>query len=347
MAKQRDIMRQLWRKYAPDHARIIREYAVSEMAGLVPRASNPRNTSPIEYAKRLLADGLAKGWLDATTARRTHVRHEPPVVAHGISVPATNAQKSLSSPDIGREEWAALASQGLGVQAEDPHYLQLITDWRNAWHPQRVRLLLVAESHVAEQPGDSQVYVELPASIQPSAQLPAGFCRLVYCLGYGESEICRPRAPVANGGTWQFWDLFGAIAARYEPSIAPQMPRRGLSNLHSRLQWKIAVLEVLRRAGVWLEDASIIAIYATGGGRRASGRAYARTVRESFERFVWTGVASDRPEQVWAIGRGIGGALRGLPMIQESRVISQPQDRDAERYARDMARLLQSLPDGS
>jgi hypothetical protein len=110
-----------------------------------------------------------------------------------------------------------------------------------------------------------------------------------------------------------------------------------------RLEWKLSVLGALSRAGVWLEDASIIAVYGTGPIRRANGLRYRRLLRESFELFVWPDVSRDNPEQVWVIGRGVGEALAGLPMIQADHVISQPQDRNGARYESDVRRLVADI----
>jgi hypothetical protein len=100
----------------------------------------------------------------------------------------------------------------------------------------------------------------------------------------------------------------------------------------------------VRAAGVWLEDASVIALYSPGGRRPASGAAYDEVVRTSFAKFVWPSVATDAPEQVWVIGRAVGRALQGLPEIADERVISQPQDRDRGRFRGDVARLRSALP---
>jgi hypothetical protein len=338
-------MQRLWQEFAPDTDRVIQEYAAAETTGVAPRGSNRQNIPPVEYARRLLADGLAKGWLPASHERRLVIRREP-IIQRAHEPSATGMIPAVTPRSIqGWEGWATDTARALGVPSESLEYLLRIRNWRAIWRPDRVRVLLVAESHVVEQPGDIHCYVRLPESVKSPVLVPDGFCRLVYCLGYGESAICRPNQPSSNGGTWQFWDIFGSIATCYEPSLEPQMPRRGNSDLHYRLWWKVTVLETLRRAGVWLEDASVIGLYSAGGDRLAHGSAYTRIVRASFESFVWPEVAKDQPEQVWIIGRGVGGALRGLPMIQESHIISQPQDRNAERRTRDIARLLHSLPD--
>lgn len=64
--RQRDVMRRLFVRFAPDTRRVISEYAAAERRGEVLRYRNTRNQSPEEYARRLLADGVKKGWLGAT-----------------------------------------------------------------------------------------------------------------------------------------------------------------------------------------------------------------------------------------------------------------------------------------
>lgn len=335
---QRDVMRRLWREFGPDKERVVREYVAAESAGLAPRAADPLSLSASEYARRLLADGLDKGWLDAPELSM------PGAKSSSQPGPTPSTIPSPPRPGKTKEEWAAAAAAALGATPESAEYLRRVEKWRAAWRPERVRVLLVAESHVAEQPGDLHISVSVPTALGAPPGLPEGFCRLVYCLGYGEDALCLPVSPANNGGTWQFWDLFGAVAARYEPVLAPAMPRRHQSDLAGRILWKLSILGALRTAGVWLEDASVVALYSSGGRRLASGAAYARVVRDSFEAFVWSGVAEDDPEQVWVIGRGVGRALHGLPMIRDDRVISQPQDRDAARRAADLRHLLGSLP---
>lgn len=56
-------MRQLWNLHKPDQERVVREYARMEEAGIVERQSNTYGQTAEQYARRLLYDGLAKGWL--------------------------------------------------------------------------------------------------------------------------------------------------------------------------------------------------------------------------------------------------------------------------------------------
>ena len=334
MSAQRDAMKALWKRLSPDVEAVARAYAEAEAAGSVARNSNRSGVAPGDYAKRLIRDGLAKGWLGGDRARQSP----------GGGASATGAARALSEATGHLDRRPDFPSGGVTPAApESVDYLRAVHDWRHAFRPSRVRVLLVAESHVAAEPGDERISVKLPAEFKTCPDLfPVAFCRLVYCLGYGESAVCS-EAPVANGGTWQYWDLFGAIARVFEPMIGEKMPRRQASRVHDRLGWKLRVLDVLKEAGVWLEDASRHAIYSPSQGRLLSGRAYVESVRHDFVRSVWPGVAADEPEQVWVIGRAVASALAGLATVDPGRVVSQPQDRDSDRYRADVARLALGL----
>lgn len=60
---QRSVMLRIYEKYAPDEARIVREYAAAELRGEVQRVRNESGLSGEEYARALLADGRKRGWL--------------------------------------------------------------------------------------------------------------------------------------------------------------------------------------------------------------------------------------------------------------------------------------------
>lgn len=219
-------------------------------------------------------------------------------------------------------------------------YLRGVNAWRQAWRPKRVRVLLVAESHVGEQKGDRGIRVQLPEGI--SKTLPRRYVRLVYCLGYGESQLCRG-VPRKNNGTWQFWDILGAIAAGH---VGNKQPRRRESTDEERLAWKLNVLRTLQRKRIWLVDASIAALYYPGN---KPIRVPNELICESFRRFVWPMVERDRPKQVWIIGKRVGRALAGLSLqgspykISEDCVISQPQDHDQGRYQRGLRRMMRKI----
>jgi len=68
--KQRDKMRELFQRYGGDEERTIQAYADAEDRGEVLRNSDLRGLTARDYAARLFADGIAKGWI-----------HEPPPAA--------------------------------------------------------------------------------------------------------------------------------------------------------------------------------------------------------------------------------------------------------------------------
>jgi len=76
---------------------------------------------------------------------------------------------------------------------------------------------------------DRKAYVRR-AEVPPEARFaPTDFVRLVYCLGYGENELLDGGLVPGNGGTWQYWDLFGRLTNR------GKQPRKP-SPLATRLQ---------------------------------------------------------------------------------------------------------------
>jgi hypothetical protein len=169
----------------------------------------------------------------------------------------------------------------------------------------------------------------------------------VYCLGYGERDLCAAPKPTAVGRTTQFWDLFGQIALGH--GAHNKQPRNAMSTLDTRIRWKVEVLQRLQERGIWLEDASPIGIYKPGGGRilPSGSRLYRALLRDAFDQYIWPGVANDEPEQVWVIGAGVATALTGLPGITPERWISQPQAaRSAEqrqRFEQDLAAMCGAI----
>lgn len=257
--------------------------------------------------------------------RTIHPRASPGVRPSApVAVAAVRKEPSGSF-----EEWAATWYERLGARPESPDYLHAVAAWRTTWRPERVRVVLLAESHVGEHPGDSRIGVTSLYWVGRS--LPDRYVRLIYCLGYGESSICS-RPPESNGGTPQFWNIFGQVALGQSP------PRKAESSLAHRLRWKVRVLEELRHRGIWLQDASPLGVY-LGRGQRLDHRHYVKLLREGYQRYVWPSFAADAPEQVWVIGKGVSAALAGLPGIDPGRFITQPQDRNRAQHLEGLEHL--------
>lgn len=60
---QRDLMRKIWKAKGQNPEAAAYEFAQKEELGEVERKSNLHSISPLSYAKRLVRDGLNKGWL--------------------------------------------------------------------------------------------------------------------------------------------------------------------------------------------------------------------------------------------------------------------------------------------
>jgi len=68
MESQRDKMRSLYDALGGDEERVVAAYAASEKAGEVQRKSNDYGLNADAYARRLLADGIAKKWINQKSA---------------------------------------------------------------------------------------------------------------------------------------------------------------------------------------------------------------------------------------------------------------------------------------
>ena len=64
MRKQRDVMRDLERRYGMNRDRVVAAYADAERRGEAPRRRNKSGLSTDEYARPLWADGVKKEWLE-------------------------------------------------------------------------------------------------------------------------------------------------------------------------------------------------------------------------------------------------------------------------------------------
>lgn len=185
--------------------------------------------------------------------------------------------------------------------AEPPEAAAAVEAWRLSWRPARLRLLLLAESHMATGAAELACAVRLPGGLD--WPVPAGFVRHVYCPAYGEPALV-PDLPAGNAGTPQYWRLLAAAEG------GPAPGRGALPDLAARLAAKAALLHRLRARGIWLTDASLVAV-AGPGGARAGARAHAAAVLESWRLYQGEFLAGLAPAHVVVIGRAVAAVLRG------------------------------------
>jgi hypothetical protein len=207
--------------------------------------------------------------------------------------------------------------------AEPPAAALAAEAWRQAFRPPRVRLLLLAESHMATTAAELACPLRLPPCLD--WPVPAGFVRHIYCPAYGEPSLV-PALPTGNAGTPQYWRLFAALD---DAAAAPT--RAAWPDPAARLAAKTALLRRLRARGIWLTDASLVAVAGPGGAREAA-RGHAAAIRASWERYHAARLPALAPAHVVVIGRAVATVLRGaLDAAFPGRWQAVPQPMGARR----------------
>lgn len=191
--------------------------------------------------------------------------------------------------------------QILGSHAESLESVQLVESYRRYLKPERVKVVLLAESHVFTPDEDRQIIIP-PITDLPG--YPTQYARFVYCLGYGEKYLTNSQLHPKRDGTPQFWKIFFSCNNPIS-SLQDFSPILGQTNPRQRLMNKIKLLKDLKAKGIWLVDASIVALYREGEkmpnmfqALEVSWRSYTREV-----------VTTANPEHVICIGKGVASVV--------------------------------------
>jgi hypothetical protein len=211
--------------------------------------------------------------------------------------------------------------------AEPPAAALAAEAWREAFRPPRLRLLLLAESHMATSAAELACPLLPPPDLgwaTPAGPDRPGFVRHIYCPAYGEPALV-PTLPAGNAGTPQYWRLFAALDGTAAPT------RAAWPDPAARLAAKTALLRRLRARGIWLTDASLVAVAGPGGAREAA-RGHAAAIRASWERYHAARLPALAPAHVVVIGRAVATVLRGaLDAAFPGRWQAVPQPMGARR----------------
>ncbi len=198
--------------------------------------------------------------------------------------------------------------------------------YRQLWRPDRVRVILLAESHVHTSEDDFAHYW----SFGTDSVFQGNFVRFVYCLANGERYLVNIPS---NKGTWQFWKILFSCMNRvsgnidFAPILKTFTPDSG-----RRIRNKIQLLQNLKEAGIWLVDASIIGINELDQSSKA------RVLQHCWQSHVGPTINSldPRPKHIIVIGSGVEKAvadkLHELSFNYD--VIPQPQARLKNGYSR-------------
>lgn len=197
----------------------------------------------------------------------------------------------------------------LGSSAEPIDVLLAAEEQRRFWRPASPKVILLAESHVYT------TRAELGRSLRPLPQIPAnvphGFVRLVYSLGYGENSLLdRPIVSPRNSGTPQYWKIFQSCITPVDAVIdcAPIQVSR-TPDARARLSAKIRVLTMLRDRGIWLVDASVAALYLPGQAK-PTARVRDAALQTSWDHYTGAVVENANPAAIICIGVGVARSLR-------------------------------------
>jgi hypothetical protein len=197
----------------------------------------------------------------------------------------------------------------IGPEMEPISIIRRAEEHRIYWRPQATRVVLLAESHVYT--SDHELQHSLRPLPDLPLDLPRGFVRLVYCLGYGEDNcldvpIRNPR----NSGTPHFWKIFYSCVypvSQHADFAGVQVSRTPIAR--ERLRNKLQLLDELRARGIWLVDASIAALYLPQRPKPAPSLLKA-ALQASWDRYTERLVAATAAEAILCIGVGVAEALR-------------------------------------
>jgi hypothetical protein len=210
-------------------------------------------------------------------------------------------------------------------------WIEPFSSWENAdahrmyWRPEKVRVILLAESHVFTNEAEAELRCGLSAFTEEP--IPDAFIKLVYCLGYGENDLL-PQQVKPNAGTRQFWEiLYSCLTCVGDMSDFAPIHKTKTPDLDQRINNKLNILHELRMRGIWLLDASLAALYPK---KNLPKGMYQECLRKSWP-YVSGMIDEASPEKIVVIGKTIWNAfLRyqvfppGIPCY----VQPQPQQRD-------------------
>lgn len=191
--------------------------------------------------------------------------------------------------------------QILGGDTEPWESVRLVETYRRYWKPDKIKVILLAESHVFTNDGDRAIPMQQIPHLLAS---PDRYARFVYCLGYGERSLTNSHLHPRRDGTPQFWKIFYSCnnVVSGSEDFAPVL---GTTPPDQRIRNKIDLLKELKAKGVWLVDASVVALYRNGmkvpqmfPALQTSWQCYTRDI-----------VLSSNPEHVICVGKGVASVV--------------------------------------
>lgn len=186
----------------------------------------------------------------------------------------------------------------LGPEYQEPfEVVKNVELYRQYWKPDKVKTILLAESHVYTTWEDFQEIIEIPHSILPN--YPKNYVRFIYCLNYG-SEVVGKRIKHNKGGTPQFWKIFFSSLHCVKNNTDFEPTRK--------FEEKLKILWEMKERGIWLVDASICGLYIPGGSK-PNQKKVEEAVLCSWNGIVKHVVEECQPERLVVIGKKVWGTI--------------------------------------
>ena len=190
-------------------------------------------------------------------------------------------------------------SIGNRLEFESFKVVKSVDDHRNFWKPENVKVMLLAESHVFTKDSEHDSNMRYDEFVDLE-ECPTGYVKLVYCIGYGEKDMVK--IPV-NRGTPQFWKIFVSCLNQNVDLEGKKILLSQTQDFHQRIHNKISVLEQLKKKGIWLVDASIVALY--NDTRKPDPDMMERIIKISWKSYISKVIQDVNPEKIIVIGKGV------------------------------------------
>ena len=181
-----------------------------------------------------------------------------------------------------------------------------VHDYRLFWKPKKVKTVLLAESHVYTSNSDYGSY--LNPSYLKLPRYPNKYVRFVYCLGHGENAILNLNIP-KNSGTPDYWKIFYSCCNKIN-STEDCKPILMKTEFDIRIKNKIQLLNSLKDRGIWLLDASIIALYIPNKPK-PSYKTIDKCINICWDLLIEDILVKEKPRNLICIGKTVEKVLNG------------------------------------
>ncbi len=181
--------------------------------------------------------------------------------------------------------------------------VKTVHDLREFWKPEKVKVILLAESHVYTKDDEWEILLKTNSSLPEN--YPNNFVRFVYCLAYGENHLLS-RFIDNNRGTPQYWEIFYSCLNdvkknnfNFSPILKTQSPDN-----YTRVMNKINLLNTLKDNGIWLIDSSIVGI---NNENNLSNRK--KIIELCWNNYIGDLIKSIKPQHIIVIGKTVADVL--------------------------------------